>query len=66
MSQDQQPTSSTGPQHLSQDAAFFLSNYRMGKTLGVGSFGKVSVQRISSFTNCLMSTDDTFHTANPI
>ena len=25
----------------SQDAAFFLSNYRLGKTLGVGSFGKV-------------------------
>ena len=27
--------------YQSQDAAFFLSNYRLGKTLGVGSFGKV-------------------------
>lgn len=26
---------------LSQGAEFFLSNYRMGKTLGIGSFGKV-------------------------
>jgi hypothetical protein len=23
------------------DASFYLSNYRLGKTLGVGSFGKV-------------------------
>ncbi|GAX83399.1 hypothetical protein CEUSTIGMA_g10824.t1 [Chlamydomonas eustigma] len=27
----------------SQSAEFFLSNYRLGKTLGVGSFGKVKV-----------------------
>ena len=27
--------------YQSQDAAFFLANYRLGKTLGVGSFGKV-------------------------
>eukprot|EP00798_Chlamydomonas_sp_ICE-L_P002735 gene2735-12607_t len=26
-----------------QSAEFFLSNYRLGKTLGVGSFGKVKV-----------------------
>ena len=31
----QQPASS------SQTAEFFLSNYRLGKTLGIGSFGKV-------------------------
>lgn len=26
-----------------QSAEFFLSNYRLGKTLGIGSFGKVKV-----------------------
>lgn len=26
---------------LGQTAEFFLSNYRLGKTLGIGSFGKV-------------------------
>ena len=28
---------------LSASAEFFLSNYRLGKTLGIGSFGKVKV-----------------------
>lgn len=28
-------------QALNQSAEFFLSNYRLGKTLGIGSFGKV-------------------------
>lgn len=28
-------------QSLNQSAEFFLSNYRLGKTLGIGSFGKV-------------------------
>ena len=39
------PTHESGAQgsasYQSQDATFFLSNYRLGKTLGVGSFGKV-------------------------
>lgn len=30
-------------QSLNQTAEFFLSNYRLGKTLGIGSFGKVKV-----------------------
>lgn len=30
-----------GMQGYNQTAEFFLSNYRLGKTLGVGSFGKV-------------------------
>jgi hypothetical protein len=30
-----------GVQSLNQTAEFFLSNYRLGKTLGIGSFGKV-------------------------
>ena len=39
----QQPHSSSIPvQSLNQTAEFFLSNYRLGKTLGIGSFGKVS------------------------
>ncbi|GAB4817310.1 hypothetical protein N2152v2_004356 [Parachlorella kessleri] len=29
--------------YSSQSAEFFLSNYRLGKTLGIGSFGKVKV-----------------------
>jgi hypothetical protein len=28
-------------QSANQTAEFFLSNYRLGKTLGIGSFGKV-------------------------
>ncbi|PSC70383.1 SNF1-related kinase catalytic subunit alpha KIN10 [Micractinium conductrix] len=32
-----------GPGFSSQSAEFFLSNYRLGKTLGIGSFGKVKV-----------------------
>mmetsp|Transcript_2344 Transcript_2344/g.7017 ORF Transcript_2344/g.7017 Transcript_2344/m.7017 type:complete len:506 (-) Transcript_2344:768-2285(-) len=35
-----------GAQHMqdaNQSAEFFLSNYRLGKTLGIGSFGKVKV-----------------------
>lgn len=35
--QQQQP----GIQSYNQTAEFFLSNYRLGKTLGIGSFGKV-------------------------
>lgn len=31
------------PGFISQGAEFFLSNYRLGKTLGIGSFGKVKV-----------------------
>lgn len=37
---------SMGPdpaQGVNQSAEFFLSNYRLGKTLGIGSFGKVKV-----------------------
>jgi hypothetical protein len=30
---------------LNQTAEFFLSNYRLGKTLGIGSFGKVRDSR---------------------
>lgn len=33
----------TGPGYSSQSAEFFLSNYRLGKTLGIGSFGKVKI-----------------------
>lgn len=32
-----------GPGFAAQGAEFFLSNYRLGKTLGIGSFGKVKV-----------------------
>lgn len=32
-----------GMQDVNQTAEFFLSNYRLGKTLGIGSFGKVLV-----------------------
>lgn len=31
------------PGYASQGAEFFLSNYRLGKTLGIGSFGKVKI-----------------------
>ena len=34
---------SSGPGYSSQSAEFFLSNYRLGKTLGIGSFGKVKI-----------------------
>ncbi len=40
----------TGPdpaQGINQSAEFFLSNYRLGKTLGIGSFGKVSLTDLS-------------------
>ena len=51
----QAPAPGYGPQHAAgnsgagqapaagygQSAEFFLSNYRLGKTLGIGSFGKV-------------------------
>lgn len=30
-------------QGYNQSAEFFLSNYRLGRTLGIGSFGKVMV-----------------------
>jgi len=36
-----EPGAQGSASYQSQDAAFFLSNYRLGKTLGVGSFGKV-------------------------
>jgi 5'-AMP-activated protein kinase catalytic alpha subunit len=32
-------------QSFTQSAEFFLSNYRLGKTLGIGSFGKASAAR---------------------
>jgi len=28
-------------------ADFFLSNYRLGKTLGIGSFGKVATRQVT-------------------
>lgn len=31
-----------GVQSINQSAEWFLSNYNFGKTLGIGSFGKVS------------------------
>ena len=37
------PQGLTGPGYSSQSAEFFLSNYRLGKTLGIGSFGKVKI-----------------------
>ena len=40
----------TGPdpaQGINRSAEFFLSNYRLGKTLGIGSFGKVSLTDLS-------------------
>jgi 5'-AMP-activated protein kinase, catalytic alpha subunit len=37
------PQSPSGPGYSSQSAEFFLSNYRLGKTLGIGSFGKVKI-----------------------
>ncbi|GFH13668.1 non-specific serine/threonine protein kinase [Haematococcus lacustris] len=39
------PTAYSANAHAygSQTAEFFLSNYRLGKTLGIGSFGKVKV-----------------------
>jgi hypothetical protein len=30
-------------QDVNQTAEFFLANYRLGKTLGIGSFGKVQL-----------------------
>jgi hypothetical protein len=38
----QQAAAQPAVQSLNQSAEFFLSNYRLGKTLGIGSFGKVS------------------------
>jgi 5'-AMP-activated protein kinase catalytic alpha subunit len=37
------PQRPSGPGYTSQSAEFFLSNYRLGKTLGIGSFGKVKI-----------------------
>jgi hypothetical protein len=42
-----QQAAQPGVQSLNQSAEFFLSNYRLGKTLGIGSFGKVGMQRSS-------------------
>jgi 5'-AMP-activated protein kinase catalytic alpha subunit len=36
-------------QSYNQTAEFFLSNYRLGKTLGIGSFGKVCTNKIHIF-----------------
>jgi hypothetical protein len=40
----QQAAAQPAVQSLNQSAEFFLSNYRLGKTLGIGSFGKVGTQ----------------------
>lgn len=47
--QEQQPmhalqpaVAAPGLQSINQSAEWFLSNYNFGKTLGIGSFGKVS------------------------
>lgn len=42
--QHQQQQQQVPVQSLNQTAEFFLSNYRLGKTLGIGSFGKVRCQ----------------------
>jgi hypothetical protein len=42
----QQQQADGQPLNLASSAEFFLSNYRLGKTLGVGSFGKVRVGRM--------------------
>lgn len=39
--QPQQHQHQQQPAASGQSAEFFLSNYRLGKTLGIGSFGKV-------------------------
>jgi hypothetical protein len=40
-------------QGLNQGTAeFFLSNYRLGKTLGIGSFGKVRGRRTTGAWSC--------------
>lgn len=44
-----------------QSAEFFLSNYRLGKTLGVGSFGKVRVHHAPSSVACLGFRDADAH-----
>lgn len=44
-----------------QSAEFFLSNYRLGKTLGVGSFGKVRVQHALLSVACLGFRDADAH-----
>ncbi len=36
---------------VSSSAEFFLQNYRLGKTLGIGSFGKVGRRR-TAFRPC--------------
>lgn len=43
MAQPVDPANFSQPnvQGYNQTAEFFLSNYRLGKTLGIGSFGKV-------------------------
>ena len=42
-------------QSMHQTPAFFLANYRLGKTLGNGSFGKVNT--------CLICNAETLHTS---
>ena len=41
MTSGQRQYSMEPAQGVNQSAEFFLSNYRLGKTLGIGSFGKV-------------------------
>eukprot|EP00955_Chlamydomonas_euryale_P115813 366380-Chlamydomonas_euryale.AAC.2 len=50
----QTPVSAVQPgaapmQGYNQSAEFFLSNYRLGRTLGVGSFGKVCKRQPKSW-----------------
>jgi hypothetical protein len=42
-----------GVQGYNQSAEFFLSNYRLGKTLGIGSFGKVRFCERSALSRAL-------------
>jgi hypothetical protein len=46
--QQQQQQQQPPVQSANQTAEFFLANYRLGKTLGIGSFGKVRAQQCSA------------------
>ena len=46
----------TGP-GVNQTAEFFLSNYRLGKTLGIGSFGKVRNFTLDAHARALSGKD---------
>lgn len=41
-------------QSLNQSAEFFLSNYRLGRTLGIGSFGKVKLRTPLFVRTCVL------------